>query len=166
MAAVPAFSEGHRAGDAACMLSGHCRSPSGRYAGRRRPRSSLPARPPPHPHRIFWPFEADQPLNAVRLTEHFSAAYELLEVCTGLGLKPLCRNGKAPAGTLDAVRAEARDVLKRALGEEGAGKRAKALQLREAVRADWEEPSGSGEGEGGASWRDFRAFVGALQAEE
>ncbi|OSD03899.1 glycosyltransferase family 1 protein [Trametes coccinea BRFM310] len=113
---------------------------------------------------IFWPFEADQPLNAVRLTEHFSAAYELLEVRTGLGLKPLCRNGKAPAGTLDAVRAEARDVLVRAFGEEGKGKRANALQLRDAVRAEWEEPVG--EGEGGASWRDFRAFVATLWAEE
>ncbi|KAI9066602.1 glycosyltransferase family 1 protein [Trametes sanguinea] len=110
---------------------------------------------------IFWPFEADQPLNAVRLTEHFDAAYELLEVRTGLGLKPLYRTGKAPTGTLDAIKAEARDVLKRAFGEEGAVKRARALKLREAVLAEWEEPAG--ENQGGASRRDFEAFVDALQ---
>ena len=57
--------------------------------------------------RICWPFSADQPLNAMHITENLDIAYELLEVRTGPGLKPVHRTGKAPVGTLDAVRAEA-----------------------------------------------------------
>ncbi|KAI9066601.1 glycosyltransferase family 1 protein [Trametes sanguinea] len=106
---------------------------------------------------IFWPFESDQPINAVHLTENFKAAYELIEVRTGLGLQPIYRNSKAPMGTLDAVKAEARDVLARAFGVDGEQKRAQLLKLREAVLAEWDEPTD--ENPGGTSRRDFLAFV-------
>ncbi|KAL7281208.1 hypothetical protein ACG7TL_004516 [Trametes sanguinea] len=109
---------------------------------------------------IFWPHEADQPVNAAHLTENLDAAYELIEVRTGLGLKPIFRNGRTPAGTLDAVQAEARDVLTRAFGDEGAEKRARLLKLREAILAEWDEPCG--ESPGGASRRDFLAFMDTL----
>ncbi|OSD03901.1 glycosyltransferase family 1 protein [Trametes coccinea BRFM310] len=109
---------------------------------------------------IFWPHDSDQPVNAVHLTENFDAAYELIEVRTGLGLKPIYRNGKTPVGTLDAVRNEARYVLTRAFGEEGLTKRARLLKLREAVLAEWNEPCG--ENPGGASRRDFIAFMDSL----
>ncbi|CDO69247.1 Glycosyltransferase Family 1 protein [Trametes cinnabarina] len=101
---------------------------------------------------IFWPFESDQPINAVRLTEVFNVAYELIEVRTGHGTKPVCRNGRMALGTLHAIQTEARDTLTRAFGEEGAEKRARILRLRDAVREEWSEPSG-------ASRRDFLAFL-------
>ena len=53
--------------------------------------------------RILWPIAADQPVNAIHLTDHIGAAYELIEVRDGAGLGPILRNGKTPTGTLDAV---------------------------------------------------------------
>ncbi|KAI0328285.1 UDP-Glycosyltransferase/glycogen phosphorylase [Cubamyces sp. BRFM 1775] len=105
---------------------------------------------------IFWPFEADQPLNAINMTEKFKAAYELIEVRTGDGEKPSFRNGRKPAGTIDAVKAEARDVLTKAFGEDGARKRERFLRLQQEVLSEWEE--------GGASRRDFMAFLDSLRA--
>ena len=106
--------------------------------------------------RIFWPFEADQPLNAVNMTENFDAAYELIEVRTGDGEKPAFRNGKKPAGTIEAVKAEARDVLTKAFGEDGARKRERFLRLQQEVLSEWDED--------GASKRDFMAFLDSLRA--
>ncbi len=104
---------------------------------------------------ICWPFLHDQPVNTIVLTETHRVAYELLEVRTGQGLRPIFRTGKAPTGTLDAVRAEARDVLARAFGEEGAQMRARLVALRERVNGSWAE--------GGASRKDMEAFVATLQ---
>ena len=80
--------------------------------------------------------------------------YELLEVRTGLGLKPILRYGRAPTGTVDAVKAEARDVLARAFGEEGAEKRAKLEALQKSVLSEWET--------GGTSRADVTAFLDSL----
>ncbi|GJE97774.1 glycosyltransferase family 1 protein [Phanerochaete sordida] len=89
---------------------------------------------------ICWPFAADQPLNTVQLTENLDIAYELLEVRTGEpGLKPIYRTGKAPKGTLAAVREETRAVLDRAFGEDGARKRGNILKLREVSLGMWAE---------------------------
>ncbi|TCD67190.1 hypothetical protein EIP91_000417 [Steccherinum ochraceum] len=61
---------------------------------------------------ICWPFTADQPLNALLLTNVHSVAYELVEVRTGPdGEKPLHRTGKAPIGTPEALRAEVHDEM-------------------------------------------------------
>ncbi|KAI0633272.1 UDP-Glycosyltransferase/glycogen phosphorylase [Trametes polyzona] len=103
---------------------------------------------------IVWPFDADQPINAVHLAENLGVAYELIEVRSGHGLKPIFRNGRQPAGTVDAVKAEAREVLTKAFGEDGAQKRAKLLQLRKAVLAEWDE--------GGSSKKEFSAFLDTL----
>ena len=105
---------------------------------------------------IGWPFIGDQPLNTIHLTETLDAGYELFEVRTGHGLRPIYRNGRTPTGTVEAVRAEAADVLKRAFGEEGRAKRARLLALKERLNAGW--------GEGGASRRDAEAFVDTLSA--
>ncbi|TCD71978.1 hypothetical protein EIP91_000110 [Steccherinum ochraceum] len=86
---------------------------------------------------ICWPFHADQPANAINLTEIHDVAYELLEVRTGNELKPIYRTGKAVAGTLDAIRAEAREVLEKAFGEDGARKRANVEKLLDNVHAAW-----------------------------
>ena len=74
------------------------------------------------------------------------------------GLKPICRSGRVPAGTLAAVRAEARDVLSKAFGAQGekmdVKMRARVAQVRKAVLGEWEE--------GGASRCDVVAFLDTL----
>lgn len=87
--------------------------------------------------RICWPFNSDQPANAVHLSVNLEVAYELMEIRTASGLKPIHRTGKAPLGTLDAIRNEARDVLDKAFGEDGARKRENVVKLKEQIDAAW-----------------------------
>ncbi|KAI0371038.1 UDP-Glycosyltransferase/glycogen phosphorylase [Pilatotrama ljubarskyi] len=103
---------------------------------------------------ILWPFLADQPLNAIHMSETLQIAYELIEVRTGAGLKPIYRNGRVPVGTIEALKEEVRDVLLKAFGEDGAKKRERLLALRERVIHEWDE--------GGASLRDVTAFLDSL----
>ncbi|KAI1785433.1 UDP-Glycosyltransferase/glycogen phosphorylase [Ganoderma leucocontextum] len=103
---------------------------------------------------IVWPFGSDQPLNAILVSEKLQIGYELLEVRSGNGLKPICRNGRVPTGTVDAVKAEMREVLGKAFGEDGEKKRARLAQVKKAVLAEWED--------GGASKRDVVAFLDCL----
>ncbi len=58
---------------------------------------------------------------------------------TDLGLKPIYRTGKAPVGTLDAVREEAHRVLQHAFSEDGKGKRDNVEKLAESFANAWEE---------------------------
>lgn len=88
---------------------------------------------------IAWPFQADQPANAVSLTEKHDVAYELFEVRIGNGLKTIYRTGKTPVGTLDALRAEAHEVLDKAFGEDGARKRANMKELQAKVHSAWDK---------------------------
>ncbi|CDO72757.1 hypothetical protein BN946_scf184994.g10 [Trametes cinnabarina] len=103
---------------------------------------------------IAWPFHADQPLNAVRISEVLGIGYELIEVRTGHGLHPLHRNGRKPVGTIDALKAEANDVLRKAFGDDGAQKREKVLALKQSFDQEWEE--------GGTAWKDIHAFLDSL----
>ncbi|KAI0333570.1 UDP-Glycosyltransferase/glycogen phosphorylase [Cubamyces sp. BRFM 1775] len=103
---------------------------------------------------IFWPFGGDQPLNAIHMTDNLNVAYELIEVRTGPGLHPIYRNGRKPVGTVDAVKDEAREVLAKAFGEDGAQKRENLKALTHALRHEWEE--------GGSSLRDMTAFLDSL----
>ena len=105
-------------------------------------------------HRILWPFCADQPLNGVLITEILQIGYELLEVRSGPGLKPIYRNGYQPKGTVEALRAEMYEVLGHAFGKDGGEKRARLEVLRTAVMREWEE--------GGTSRRDVSAFLDSL----
>lgn len=98
----------------------------------------------------MWPFGGDQPLNAVLISDHHKIGYELLEVRTTYGLKPIYRTGYTPVGTIEALKAEARDVLTKAFGEDGE-KREKLEVLRKSVITEWEE--------GGSSKRDITAFL-------
>ena len=67
-------------------------------------------------------------------------AYELFEVRTGeYGLKPIHRLGRAPIGTIEAVREEAHDILEKAFGEDGARKRASMKVLSEKIGRAWDE---------------------------
>ncbi|KAF8575272.1 glycosyltransferase family 1 protein [Ramaria rubella] len=99
---------------------------------------------------IAWPIGADQPLIAAQLTLDLDAAFELIEVRTGQGLRPLYR-GVTPKGTVEAVAAEARDIIQRARGPEGTRKRKNAETLRANLRADWEDE--------GTALRDLRRFL-------
>lgn len=89
--------------------------------------------------RILWPISAEQPINAIHLTDHLNVAYELIEVRNGSGLGPIYRNGKKPTGTIDAVKAEMHDVLDRAFGEDGTKKRESVRALQKTLRAAWSD---------------------------
>ncbi len=102
----------------------------------------------------MWPFGVDQPCNAIHLTDNLDVAYELMEVRSGLGLKPLYRNGKTPVGTIEALKEEARDTLSKAFGEDGAQKRAKLLELRQAILAEHEDE--------GLAKRDLEALANSF----
>ncbi|THH23193.1 hypothetical protein EUX98_g7991 [Antrodiella citrinella] len=88
---------------------------------------------------ICWPFHADQPANAVCLTEVHDVAYELLEVRTGNGLKPILRTGKAPVNTSEALRAEVNEVLDKAFGDDGAQKRVNVKKLQQKINSAWDK---------------------------
>lgn len=107
--------------------------------------------------RIFWPFGADQPLTAVHVTDNLRAGYELIETRSGPdGLKPIYRNGRQPLGTVEAVKAEVREVLQKAFGEDGVEKRKNLLKISSAVRYEWEE--------GGAAKRDMSVFLSSVRS--
>ncbi|KAH9925921.1 UDP-Glycosyltransferase/glycogen phosphorylase [Epithele typhae] len=104
---------------------------------------------------IMWPFVGDQPVNAVLVTDVHKVGYELLrEVRSGSGLRKIFRTGYTPIGTIEAVKDEARDVLRRAFGEDGKEKRTRLQALQQAALGDWDE--------GGASRRDVTAFLASL----
>ena len=99
---------------------------------------------------IAWPISLDQPGNAAHVTLNLDVAFELIQVRTGVnGLKPLHR-GVQPTGTMEAVSAEARQVLQSARGEEGEKKRKNAELIRDNLKKAWEEG-----GEGLESMRRF-----------
>ena len=106
-------------------------------------------------YRICWPFGADQPTNAARLSAVLDVAYELFEIRTGdYGLKPIHRLGKSPVGTIEAVREETNEILAKAFGEDGARKRANMKKLQQEVLNTWNED--------GPAQKDLRRFIATL----
>lgn len=73
----------------------------------------------------------------MRVSEKLQIGYELLETRNGPGLRRAHRLGKAPQGTLEAFIAEARDVLRKALGEDGVRKHRNVQRLRREVAQAW-----------------------------
>lgn len=73
------------------------------------------------------------------MTHKHDAAYELMEVRLGNGLRPLYRTGKQPEGTLESVRREANEVLAKAFGPDGEEKRANMIRLKERFEQAWSE---------------------------
>ncbi|RPD68622.1 UDP-Glycosyltransferase/glycogen phosphorylase [Lentinus tigrinus ALCF2SS1-7] len=100
---------------------------------------------------IVYPIDADQPVNAIHLSESLDIAYELIEVRNGKGAGPIYRNGRVPVGTIEAVKSEMRDVLERAFGEDGAQKRTRLEALRKTLQSAWSEE--------GVAKRDVEALV-------
>jgi len=90
------------------------------------------------------------------VTENLQVGYELFEVRTGDGLRPVHRLGRAPTGTVEAVKEEASSVLDKAFGDDGEKKRANARKLREDIMDAWAED--------GPSTKELKAFVGTLGA--
>ncbi|KZT56671.1 glycosyltransferase family 1 protein [Calocera cornea HHB12733] len=85
---------------------------------------------------IAWPIGADQPHLARWLSEVLDTAFELLQVRIGVAKTKAFRggpNGTEIIGTEEAIKAEMRDVLKRARGEEGKRKRANAKTSRQTI---------------------------------
>ena len=89
--------------------------------------------------RICWPITADQPAAAAHLTENLNVAFELYQVRTGEGLKPLARNGLAAKGTREAVGNEIRQTIDLCRGEKGQVKRSNAEQLKVKFAKAWED---------------------------
>ncbi|RDX55144.1 UDP-Glycosyltransferase/glycogen phosphorylase [Lentinus brumalis] len=100
---------------------------------------------------IVYPIDADQPVNAIHLSENLNIAYELIEVRNGKGAGPIYRNGRVPIGTIEAVKSEMREVLERAFGEDGAQKRARLGALRQTLQSAWSDA--------GAAKRDVKTFL-------
>jgi len=88
---------------------------------------------------ICWPISADQPAAAVHLTQNLNVAFELFQVRTGGGLKPLARNGFVPKGTREAVGVEIRETIDLSRSEKGQEMRSIAKQLKVKFAQTWEE---------------------------
>ncbi|KAL5488481.1 hypothetical protein ACEPAI_6599 [Sanghuangporus weigelae] len=105
---------------------------------------------------ICWPYDADQPTNAVNVSFVHEVGYELFEVRNGHGLRPIHRLGnKSPTGTHGAVRQETIDVFTEARGKDGEAKRAKAQWFSEQFAKFWQE---TGEG-----WAELKKIVDKLE---
>jgi hypothetical protein len=76
-----------------------------------------------HFYKIFFPLVGDQPVAAAHVTEDLHAAFELFQVRSGEGVKPLhtSMNGLTPAGSREAVGIEVlRQTTDLCRGEKGA----------------------------------------------
>jgi hypothetical protein len=89
--------------------------------------------------RICWPNTADQPTAAVHVTENLNAAFELFQVRTGQGLKPIHRNGLTPKGTREAVGIELRQIIDLCRSEKGQELRSNAEKFKVKFAKAWEE---------------------------
>ena len=101
--------------------------------------------------RIVWPLIGDQPVAAVHITENLHAGFELFQVRSGDGLKPLHRNGLTPAGTREAVGIEVRQAIDLCRSEKGQEMRSNAEELRVKFAKAWEED--------GAARQEIRKFL-------
>lgn len=106
---------------------------------------------------VCWPYASDQGLNAAHLTRNLDAGYELFEVRTGDGLKPVYHlQGKTPTGTVESVKEEASAILDKAYGEDGEKKRANVKSLQEKILNVWSDD--------GTSTKELKALVEAFCA--
>ncbi|KAF8802209.1 UDP-Glycosyltransferase/glycogen phosphorylase [Phlegmacium glaucopus] len=100
---------------------------------------------------ICWPFDADQPAAAAHLTENLNVAFELFQVRTGEGLKPIHRSGLVPKGTREAVGIELRQTIDLCRGEKGQELRRNAEQFKVNFANAWKED--------GIARREIRNFL-------
>ncbi|KAJ6582914.1 hypothetical protein DFH09DRAFT_1144903 [Mycena vulgaris] len=101
---------------------------------------------------ICWPLVYDQPTLAMSVSQVLKCGFELEEVRQGLGLKYRNSTGKTPVGTVEAVKAEALDVLSRAFtGAEGKAAREKVQQVSAKLGKAWDAD--------GDAAADLRRFI-------
>jgi hypothetical protein len=81
---------------------------------------------------------ADQPAAAAHITENLKVAYELFQVRTGDGLRPLARNGLTPEGTREAVGIEIRQTIDSCRSEKGQELRSNAEKFKVKFARAWE----------------------------
>ena len=89
--------------------------------------------------RIFFPILGDQPVAAAHVSENLHAGFELFQVRSGDGLKPLHRNGLTPAGSREAVGIEVRQIIDLCRSEKGQEIRNNAEKLKVEFANTWEE---------------------------
>ncbi|KAL5480863.1 hypothetical protein ACEPAI_9803 [Sanghuangporus weigelae] len=105
---------------------------------------------------ICWPFDADQPVNAVYIAFVLNVGYELFEVRTDAGLRPVHRLGdRKPEGTVEAVKREFSETLEKMKGEDGAVKRANARKLQSGFAQLW-APDGE-------NWKEIKKVTDILR---
>ncbi|KAI0706807.1 UDP-Glycosyltransferase/glycogen phosphorylase [Cerioporus squamosus] len=85
---------------------------------------------------IVFPIDADQPVNAIHLSE---------------GLILRTSSSKVPVGTIEAVKSEMRNVLEHAFGKDGAQKIARLELLRQTLQSAWSDT--------GVAKRDVETFL-------
>ena len=101
--------------------------------------------------RICFPLVGDQPVAAAHVTENLHAGFELFQVRSGDGLKPVHRNGITPAGTREAVGIEVRQTIDLCRSEKGQEMRSNAEKLKVKFATAWEED--------GAARQEMRKFL-------
>ena len=99
----------------------------------------------------MFPLVADQPVAAAHVTENIHAGFELFQVRSGEGLKPLHRNGLTPAGSREAVGIEVRHTIDLCRSEKGQEIRSNAEKLKVEFAKAWEED--------GPAKQEIRRFV-------
>ena len=93
----------------------------------------------------------DQPFSAAHVTENLHAGFELFQLRSGDGLKPVHRNGFTPAGTREAVGIELRETIDLCRSEKGQEIRSNAEKLKIKFANAWEED--------GAARKEIRKFL-------
>ncbi|KAL0570335.1 hypothetical protein V5O48_011632 [Marasmius crinis-equi] len=91
---------------------------------------------------IFWPIIGDQPMNAALMAEKHQAGFELFSVRGGKGANRPARfaDGQPdPLFTIDAVREEFKNVLKKMKGKEGDVVRRNVEKLSDEIGTLWNE---------------------------
>ncbi|EJC97777.1 UDP-Glycosyltransferase/glycogen phosphorylase [Fomitiporia mediterranea MF3/22] len=105
---------------------------------------------------VCWPFDADQPNGAANIASVHNLGYELFEVRTGSGLLPIHRLGdKVPEGTVESVKREFSETLRKMRGQDGAVKRANVQKFRDAYAKLWAP--------GGENWDEIKKITDILQ---
>ena len=89
--------------------------------------------------RIFFPLLGDQPIAAAHVTENLHAGFELFQVRSGEGIKPLHRNGLTPSGSREAVGIEVQQTVDLCRSDKGQEIRRNAEKLKVKFMKAWEE---------------------------
>ncbi|THV01911.1 UDP-Glycosyltransferase/glycogen phosphorylase [Dendrothele bispora CBS 962.96] len=107
---------------------------------------------------IFWPFAADQPHNAALMSRTHRAGFELFNVRSGENgtkipyvFKHEMSNYSVPTFTLEASKAEIRDLITRLQGEEGSRVRENFERLADKYVRGWDKH--------GEARRNMEAFL-------